>query len=267
MAKDQKGNGKEQQIKGPAPAGNAMPMFYQNPTPLDGKAHAKLGLKPDFDFSFARNVNAVPVNIVEIPQVAQYYPVAFSNDATGTPVAVLGVRDNENLFVDENGNWLQGYYIPSYIRRYPFIFAETQDGEQLTLCIDMNDNVTSEDSEQKFFDDEGKPSELANNALEFCKSYHTAAQQTVPFSKTLLDKGLLTERKADLNVGNSKRITFSGFKAIDEKKLAELDDETFLDFRKKGYLPFIYAQMFSAMNWQSVTRLLSERMRNDKDAA
>lgn len=245
-----------------APADN-LPLFYKRPTPLDAKIHSRLALKKNFGLGFTRNVNAVPVNLIELPQICHYYPIAFSPDATGTPVAILGVRDSENLFVDAHGEWSEDTYIPAYIRRYPFIFSEMPGNEQLSLCVDMDDLVVDEDSDQKFFTPDGKPSTLASNALEFCKSYHAAAQHTIEFGKAIAASGILVERQAEINVAGGKRINFSGFRIVDEQKLSELDDATFLDWRAKGWLPFIYAHLFSGAQWQRLTRLLNKRMENN----
>ncbi len=245
-------------------AGN-MPLFYKNPTPLDAKKHANLALKKNFGFNFTKNVNAVPVNLIEMPQICHHYPIAFSPDGHATPVAILGLRDHENLFLKDNGSWEEGTYIPAYIRRYPFIFSEVPEKEQLTLCIDLSGDVTEEGGEQKFFQGDGKPTDLANNALEFCKSYHAAAQQTVEFSKALAASGLLVDREAQINVVGNRRINFSGFKIIDEQKLAELSDKDFLEWRKKGWLPFLYAHLFSGAQWQRLTYMLNLRL--DKEAA
>jgi hypothetical protein len=133
-------------------------------------------------------------------------------------------------------------------------------GEQLTLCVDNNKDIIDENSDQAFFDKEGKPSDLAKNALEFCKSYHAAAQQTMEFSKALAASGLLVDREAQINVAGNRRINFSGFKIVDEQKLADLDDKAFLEWRKKGWLPFLYAHLFSGAQWQRLTRLLNERL-------
>ena len=237
-----------------------LPLFYKQPRPLDSKAHAKLGLKKDIGFGFTKGINAVPVNLVELPQVCHAYPIAFSPDEAATPVAILGLRDNENLFLQDNGKWAEGTYIPAYIRRYPFIFSEMADSDQLTLCIDMTDEVTEENGEQAFFKDNGEASDLANNALEFCKSYHAAAQQTLEFSKALVENDLLITREAQISVGAKTRINFSGFRIVDEKKLAELDDKVFLEFRAKGWLPFLYAHLFSGAQWQRLSAILAKRI-------
>lgn len=254
---DKKAKNAAAQAKGPA---TNMPLFYRNPTPLDKQKHADLALKKNFSFAFTNEVNAVPVNLIELPQICHFYPIAFSPDASATPVAILGLRDGENLFAGKDGKWGEQAYIPAYIRRYPFIFSEVPGGEQLTLCIDHNDDVVEKGGEQRFFTDTGEPSQLSQNALEFCKSYHAAAQQTVEFSQDLVAADILVDREAQINVGNKARINFSGFKIIDEQKLAALPDETFIEWRKKGWLPFIYAHLFSGAQWQRLTRLLNERL-------
>jgi len=240
-----------------------LPLFYTKPTPLDAKKHNNLALVSDFGLGFTKNVNAVPINIIEMPQICHFYPIAFSPDESATPVAICGLRDNENLFLRDDNTWEPDTYIPAYIRRYPFIFSEMPDSDQLSLCIDMTDKVTEEGGTQKFFESDEKPTQLAQNALEFCKSYHAAAQQTVQFGQALAQSGILVERQAEINIGGGKRINFAGFRIIDEEKLAELDDATILDWRKKGWLPFLYAHLFSGSQWQRLTVLLNGRNKDN----
>lgn len=237
-----------------------MPLFYKNPVPLDSKKHTALALKKNFGLHFADHVNAVPINLVEIPQISHFYPIAFSPDGNATPVAILGLRDNENLFVQSDGQWAKDSYVPAYIRRYPFIFSEMPGGDQLSLCIDMNDDVVEEGGEQKIFEANGEPSKLAQNALEFCKSYHAAAQQTIEFSKALAASGLLVDRAVQINLKDNRRINFSGFQIIDEAKLAEMSDKEFLNWRKKGWLTPVYSHLLSGAQWRRLGDLLNDRV-------
>jgi hypothetical protein len=265
MAKKAAENAKSETNGNGSDSGLPMPLFYKKPEPLDSRKHSKMGLKKNFGLGFTINVNAVPINMIEMPQICRFYPIAFSPDGNATPVALVGVRDNENLFVNAKGEWTADCYIPAYIRRYPFIFSEMPGNEQLALCVDMNDAIVNDNGEQKFFETDGKPTQLAKNAMEFCKSYHAAAQQTQEFSKALAASGLLVDRQAEINVGEGKKIAFSGFRIVDEQKLAEMSDKDFMEWRKKGWLPFLYAHLFSGAQWQNLTRLL--RMKMEKEAA
>ncbi|NBX66645.1 MAG: sapC family protein [Proteobacteria bacterium] len=237
-----------------------LPLFYTKPTLLDAASHAEWGLRKDMTFAFASGANALPVNIVEFPQIAHYYPIAFAKDAVATPVAVVGVRDNENLYINEEGNWLSGAYIPAYVRRYPFILSESPDGTQLSLCIDDAQGVVSRGSGEKFFDEKKQPTQVAKNAIEFCRSYHVAAKQTMTFGEALEKSGLLVDRSADITLKNGQRISFSGFRIIDEEKFNNLPAETLLEWRNKGWLAAVYAHLFSGLHWGTITRLVNERM-------
>lgn len=239
-----------------------LPMFYSNPVLLDGQRHQELSLKKDFGLGFTKTTNAVPVNMLELPQVAHFYHIAFSNDGQATPVAILGVRNDENLFVNDKGEWREDAYIPSYIRRYPFILTEMNNGESLSLCIDEVDEVIQHDNSNPLFDKEGKPTDLAKNAMEFCKSYHGASQQTLEFSQALAASDLLIERTAELNLKNGTKVNFSGFSIIDEQKFNTMDDATFNEWRKKGWIGAIYAHLFSGFHWNHITKLLNERIKN-----
>jgi len=239
-----------------------LPLFYSNPVLLDGQKHQTLSLKKDFGLGFTSKTNAVPVNLIELPQIAHFYPIAFSNDGQATPVAILGVRNDENLFVNDKGEWHKDMYIPSYIRRYPFILTEVNDGESLSLCIDEVDGVIVNDNKNPLFDGESKPTDLATNAMEFCKSYHAASQQTLEFSKALAESGLLVERTAELVVKGDQKVNFSGFAIIDEEKFNKMDEATFNEWRAKGWIGAIYAHLFSGFHWNSITKLLNEKITN-----
>lgn len=240
---------------------DGLPLFYSKPVLLDSRKHGDLSLSSNIGFGFSGKINAVPINLVEMPQIAHFYPIAFSNDGSATPVAILGVRNDENLFVNPDGSWREDHYVPAYIRRYPFIFTEMEKGDRLSLCIDENEDFLIKDDSNPFFDKEGKPAELAQNAMEFCKSYHAAAQQTLDFSKALIDANVLVDRQAEISVNDNQKINFSGFKIIDEERFNTIDDKKFVEWRKHGWLAGAYAHLFSGMHWGNITKIINERLK------
>ena len=50
-----------------------------------------------------------------------------------------------------------------------------------------------------------------------------------------------------------------GYKIVDRQKLNELDDETFLDWRKRGWLPVIYYHLQSGSNWSNIIHQAAAR--------
>jgi len=91
----------------PAPiqADSPLPLFYNKPQPLEPGRHVNAGLSPKNDFSFTRTTNSVAVTASEFSSAAFNYPIVFSMTKPVVPFAVLGMRDNENLFVSADGRW------------------------------------------------------------------------------------------------------------------------------------------------------------------
>mgnify|MGYP002144979420 CR=1 FL=1 len=75
-----------------------------------------------------------PLTVTEFANAALSFPIIFVGDEK-TPVAALGLNAGENLFIDAEGAYDTGVYIPAYIRRYPFVFSRSDDGKSFTLGI------------------------------------------------------------------------------------------------------------------------------------
>ena len=103
-------------------------LFYSQPEPLSAEAHGKLGVTPaDKPYAFVAQTNVVPLTVTEFAPAALSYPVIFVGDAK-QPVAAMGLNAAENLFI-EDGDFRPDAYIPAYVRRYPFVFAN-DDAQQ-----------------------------------------------------------------------------------------------------------------------------------------
>lgn len=237
-----------------------LPLFFKQPAPLDAKRHAKVALAATQDMSFAATTNSILLNAVEFTEAARQYPIVFTQEENPLPAAILGLESG-NYFIDAKNQWKDGAYIPAYVRRYPFVFMEVPEREQLVLCID--------EKAPQYRDKAGKgdlplftgetPSELTKNALEFCTAFQNHFQITQNFCAAIKEAGLLEPTRSDVKLYNGREIHLSGFQVINEKKVAELPEATILDFHKKGWLPLIYFALMASSNWKRLIDIAAER--------
>jgi hypothetical protein len=246
MMSDQQSGVTEAKVKTPAdkPAPN-LPLFYKAPQPVNVNRHGKFGVQAEADLSFARGTNVLPVSIGEFAIAAKYFPLVFSAQAPHMPVAICGLRQGENVFVTDKNMWAQNVYVPAYVRRYPFVFMESQDREQMILCVDEGSGLVAEGGDRALFDAEGKQTETIDRAVEFCRMYHQQHEQTRQFVEAMAEHDLLTDNTTEIKIGDDRKIELKGYMIIDRKKLDAIDDKVFLDWRKRGWLPIFYYHLQS----------------------
>src|SRR5690606_28098377 len=112
---------------------NALPLFYREPLVLNSEAHASWRLT-DGDTGFAADTPYVPIVLGEIAEASRCYPIVFAG-GTPLPVAVLGLSEGENLFMEDRA-WANDHYVPAYVRRYPFGFVTIPNSDRFALALD-----------------------------------------------------------------------------------------------------------------------------------
>ncbi len=228
--------------------------LFKQPRPLDRVAHGALTIDRGAGFGFARNHIAVPLTLGEFAAAARDYPIVFAADSV-QPFVLLGLREGRNLMVDAQGAWRKSRYVPAHLRRYPFIFMETPD-KQFVLCIDeAAEHFTAArkvDPQPLFV--EGNPTPLVGDAMKFLSAFQSEFTITRECGAALEAQGLLIEQQAQIDLPRAGgRFSMTGFRVIDEGKLAALDDSVFLDWRKRGWLAPIYFHLQSLGNFGLLT--------------
>jgi hypothetical protein len=239
------------------PAG--IPMFYRNLVPLDVERHAELRIERGNDFSHAVHSNSLPLALHEFGAAAADYPIVFGSAGKGVALAIVGFREAENLFVDADGTWRGGAYIPAYARNYPFAFFGQEGENRLMLGVDLDAPCLGKEAGAPLFEGR-KPARALNEALEFCGALHKSLQDTWTFVTALEEAGLLVENQAVINFTAGGRASLGGFRVIDQAKFEALDDQRFLDWRKRGWLPAIYAHFQSLSRWSRIIELGAENL-------
>ncbi|MDA0690151.1 MAG: SapC family protein, partial [Proteobacteria bacterium] len=82
--------------------------------------------------------------------------------------------------------------------------------------------------------------------------------------KLLKDKGLLTTHQVQLqHRPDGQRYNIEGIYTVDEEKFNALSDEDFLELRRQGLIPLIYAHLSSL---QQLRRISAKQYEADKAA-
>ena len=232
-------------------------LFYKNPQPLSPEQHGGLGVKQiDQPFGFLRQAHAVPITVSEFGMAAGSYPIIFVGDDL-TPVAVMGVRQGQNLYVDENGRVDEDLYVPAFVRRYPFVFAADEGSDRMLLCVDREAPMVSNQPEVPFFEN-NEPSKFTTDAIEFCKEFERQRRATAEFSNLMRKYDLFEQKTVAFQprdaegkeTGPQQKI--ADYHALSEEKLNAMPIEQYGELRASGAIGAGYAHLVSLLNWQKV---------------
>lgn len=234
-------------------------LFYDKPVALNKERHK--GYKIDNkggSFSFSKSTNSVIITGMEFVHIAKEYPIVFAKAGERIiPLALLGLRNDENLFVDDNGKW-DARYIPAFVRRYPFVLADAAgEGGDLAVCIDEGFSGFNSETGVPLFDEKGEQSPLLENAIKFLKEYQGQHKRTEIFINRLRDLDILTELTARAELPNGTKFSMGGLMVVDEKKLMAMDKKQSIELFRSGELGWIYAHLLSLSNMNHLASRLN----------
>lgn len=226
--------------------------FYNNILPLNTEEHKDLRLKIDNNFSIFSNTNALPIAGVEFIEASREHAIAFINyqEEGIIPVYILGLRDNENLLLDDENNW-KYRYIPAFVRRYPYIMIEPNEDGNSVVCIDADyEGINHPDGELIFTQKDGeiKPTPQLEAAMDMLKDFNAQLTRTREFTKRLEEYDLLKEISPQINLADGREFSIGGIYTIDEEKLLKLEDEKALTLYRSGEMAWIYNHLASISN-------------------
>ena len=231
-----------------APQQPQLPLFFKDLLPLNSQEHRNYRTRNVDRAPWLATAHAIPLTVDEFVQAQRHYPIVFSTGDNPLPLALMGLNEGVNTFVDKEGTLLEPVYVPAYIRRYPFLLARLQpDATDLSLMFDpTSDAVGTFEEGERLFDDEGKKTEATDRVLEFCQQFEQSAQRTQAMLAELMNADLLMDGEVAIKRdGDAAPFVYRGFKMVDQEKLRNLDDAKVADWHKSGLMMLIHAHLFS----------------------
>lgn len=221
---------------------------------LNSKRHAALRVRLQTGFEFARGVHMSALMQAELVRAAAIYPIVFVEDPdidSFRPMALLGLREGENVYVDSDGTWL-GSYIPAVIRAYPFALARAAaegESERFAVCIDAASELVSLTEGARLFDSAGAPTEALEQAREWLQQIREMQLRTDAFCRALAARNLFTPFAVRARRGD-EALEVNGCYVINEERLDGLPDAKLFELRREGWLSSIYAHLVSLQQFE-----------------
>jgi hypothetical protein len=224
-------------------------LIYEKAIPVNRKQHGDVSIKQGNDFGFAKNVNSFPLLASEFDLSSVEYAIVFSGDGKDVmPAVLVGIRDNENLYIDQSGTW-NAKYIPAFVRRYPFVFS-SPDRTSFTLCIDEDfPGVNRNGMGERLFDAAGERTQYLRTVLGFLQAYQAQFEATRAFCQRLTELNLLEAMQAQFTLRSGQRITLGGFMTVNRDRLKALPGDALARLAASGDLDLIYAHLHSQRNF------------------
>lgn len=224
-----------------------LPILYKGLVPLSTVEHKNWRSREVNAAPWLVNQHAIPITIDEFAMVQRFYPIVFAAGESPIPLALMGLNEGVNVFIDETGVLTSKVYVPAYIRRYPFLLAKLRENsDELSLCFDPTTDALGPFEEGNPLFEDGQPSETIKNVLNFCEQWEQSWQRTGAFVKELETNKLLIEGEVTIQPeGVDKPFIYKGFQMVAEDKLRELRGDVLRKMTTSGLLPLIYAHLFS----------------------
>ncbi len=222
-----------------------LPLFYNSLVPLSSQFHPNHGFKAREGFPFAGITHAIPVTVDEFAIVQRHYPIVFGLGDNPAPLALVGLTEGQNLYVDAAGAWQPGAYVPAFVRRYPFMLARLNETtDELTLCFDDTSGVVVSDDGDRMFEGT-EPTDTTKNILAFCEQFEQAVARTRGFMDELGKLDLMIDGEVTIQQpGMPEPAVYRGFRMIAEDKLQAIRGDQARKMVQNGMMGLIYAHLF-----------------------
>ena len=228
------------------------PFGYGDITPLK-KTDSVLLVAPGDIPDFCRSINALALSYTEFNIAARDYPIVFASADAGrtyAPVIVLGLADEQNLFLDAAGKWDDATYVPAFVRRYPFcisrLLVQGKARGEKVVCVAT---AHVDPKGMRLFDAAGEPTPQWQAAERLLQEYETDLDTTAQMCAILTELDLFSPFTFQVMQDDAPGLKLQGMHRIDEQKLKALKPASHKALVTKGVMGKIYAHIHSLENF------------------
>jgi hypothetical protein len=235
-------------------------------TVVTRQEHANKRWSRRTSFTFAANDAVTLLMASEVASAVHSLPIAFIKQGEEYKlVLVMGLEPGQNLLVSSTGKWASDY-IPLSYKTGPFRMGSDENGNSL-LCVDEATGLVSDGNDgERFFEDDGEPSESVNAVLALLAQIDSSRKVTDNICAIFAKHGLIEPWVITLD-NDEQDQTVQGLYRVNEAALNALSNEDFLEVRRSGALSLVYCQLISMQNLKKLAPLLAQRQAVQKQTS
>ena len=230
-----------------------------NPVQLDNNTHRDLRVVTTRGAAWGDDLMTAPVFVSEFRSVQACYPIVFQPADNGPgmqPVALLGLRNGENLFLEPHG-W-DATYIPLALERGPFMIGRA--GSELTIHVDLDSPRIGRGEGEPVFMPHGAATEYLERMNSVLAAIHQGVEATAPFVAALLRHELIESFALDIEAADGSQNRLAGFHTINEERLAQLDTSAIAELHAQGWLVAIFMAVASTTHFRDLIARYDKRL-------
>jgi hypothetical protein len=229
------------------------------PVQLDNNTHRDLRIVTTRGAAWGDDLMATPVFPNEFRDAQAYYPIVFQPADNGPgmqPVALLGLRQGENLFLEPHG-W-DAPYIPLALERGPFMIGRA--GTEMTVHVDMDSPRIGRGEGEAVFMPHGAATDYLERMNSVLAAIHQGVEATAPFVATLMRHDLIESFALDIEAADGSQNRLAGFSTINEERLARLDTSAIVELHAQGWLVAIFMVVASTTHFRDLIERYNKRL-------
>ena len=169
-------------------------------------------------------------------------------------VALLGLKDGENLFLNSEGRWL-GDYVPAWYRAYPFRLFKN-DKSDFVICIEDDATTTiAEHGNERIYDENLNVSPAVQEIRKFLTAIAQSTSQTESLCAEIEKHDLFIPWNIEVKSGDESKLSLQGLFRVNEDAINTIGPEHLTSMIKSGAMKLIYAHLLSIQHVDKLGQL------------
>ncbi len=223
---------------------------------LDPATHHDLRVDLAHAPGLGDDVMVAPTFPGEFRELQAHYPIVFHVDgARATPLALLGLRRGENLFLEATG-W-RTHHVPLALERGPFLIGSGAGGPSVHVDLD-HPRLHTGAGEPLFLPHGGFAPHLLRMQTVL-QRLNDGLTEVAPFAQALTAHALLEPFTLDVTLDDGQAHCLSGFHVVDELRLRGLSPEAIGTLHAAGHLEPVYMAIASTARFRDLIEHLRRR--------